>query len=99
MIRRPPRSTLFPYTTLSRPPWIWPLCAPSSNRKPASSTGGRSRNSRVIRNLKNCCIGNFLDRRPRDGTTAPVERSGEHTSELQSHNGIACPPLLAQQKQ
>src|SRR5215203_6759433 len=40
MIRRPPRSTLFPYTTLFRSPWPRPPpCSPSC---PCRSSGGRS---------------------------------------------------------
>src|ERR1051326_7333787 len=35
MIRRPPRSTLFPYTTLFRSDWAqWPVCAPQLRPKP-----------------------------------------------------------------
>src|SRR2546422_8605588 len=42
MIRRPPRSTLFPYTTLFRSAWVWGRCSascsrPSRARRPAPS--------------------------------------------------------------
>src|SRR3989442_1980212 len=37
MIRRPPRSTLFPYTTLFRSPCPRPTCAGRSNGAPTSS--------------------------------------------------------------
>src|SRR5690349_24063111 len=50
MIRRPPRSTLFPYTTLFRswhrspPPWssAWARCSTPSSARPARSTSHRS---------------------------------------------------------
>src|SRR5438093_3129147 len=41
MIRRPPRSTLFPYTTLFRPPPS-PARRPSSRRRPRTRRGGRA---------------------------------------------------------
>src|SRR3990172_2349283 len=37
MIRRPPRSTLFPYTTLFRSPWSCPTPCASSSRRTAAS--------------------------------------------------------------
>src|SRR5690348_18190833 len=44
MIRRPPRSTLFPYTTLfrSRSPTRWYTWSPSSPNRPSRSRMGRS---------------------------------------------------------
>src|SRR6478672_7970599 len=38
MIRRPPRSTLFPYTTLFRSTRLTPLARPARNRRASSST-------------------------------------------------------------
>src|SRR6266508_5299424 len=62
MIRRPPRSTLFPYTTLFRSPvwrlWIKPM-------------------------IPNGCA---------------VDRSEEHTSELQSRGHLVCRLLLEKKK-
>src|SRR2546425_9480513 len=43
MIRRPPRSTLFPYTTLFRSPVA--KCAPASRGVPAGSQGRRTRDT------------------------------------------------------
>src|SRR2546429_2897387 len=39
MIRRPPRSTLFPYTTLFRSPWNFPLLMAAWKLGPALTTG------------------------------------------------------------
>src|SRR2546428_6968115 len=73
MIRRPPRSTLFPYTTLFR------SMLPA--RSIASSEGGNTGVS----------IGGYYpDRSP----FIFVERSEEHTSELQSRSDLVCRLLL-----
>src|SRR5256885_10023579 len=88
MIRRPPRSTLFPYTTLFR----------SLERR--GERGGESRRRRV-RRQQQPLIGPQPQRRPislgrrpagpgRDGET----RSEEHTSELQSPCNLVCRLLL-----
>src|SRR2546423_5458489 len=45
MIRRPPRSTLFPYTTLFRSRWRAP-CGGHGRPVPPSTSGGRSSGSR-----------------------------------------------------
>src|SRR6185312_16509186 len=66
MIRRPPRSTLFPYTTLFRSP----------------------------------AVSRFRTRRPELPTPpfASLQRSEEHTSELQSRSDIVCRLLLEKKK-
>src|SRR2546426_3171579 len=46
MIRRPPRSTLFPYTTLFRSPWTLPV-SPPRGPSPPGSFPGRHRAQRV----------------------------------------------------
>src|SRR3712207_7094440 len=81
MIRRPPRSTLFPYTTLfrSRPP------PPSVQQRSGSLVG----DERVISgSLKVGAIILFVVL----GTL--VMRSEEHTSELQSRQYLVCRLLL-----
>src|SRR5260221_9209850 len=82
MIRRPPRSTLFPYTTLFRSVsfmgWF-EACLVQ-----ASSNGALRFVFFVLR----------LDRR---AGLFPV-RSEEHTSELQSHSDIVCRLLLEKKK-
>src|SRR5256885_6821377 len=79
MIRRPPRSTLFPYTTLFRSGkyfYVW-LDAPVG----------------YLASLKN-----LLDRRGEDYEAymadPTLERSEEHTSELQSPCNLVCRLLL-----
>src|SRR2546430_5599449 len=87
MIRRPPRSTLFPYTTLfrSRQPIVEPrrrLHAPTLSL----SVQGRGE----------CPV---PSRRPRpERRLARSERSEEHTSELQSQSNLVCRLLLEKKK-
>src|SRR2546430_11269948 len=83
MIRRPPRSTLFPYTTLFRScAYSWWLShdwcvtldrARGCSQTPAASSGGKLRPH---------------------GT----RRSEEHTSELQSQSNLVCRLLLEKKK-
>src|SRR3712207_7824999 len=96
MIRRPPRSTLFPYTTLFRSP-----STSSVSRLPAKMPPLR---------LKLRCRSSELDANPgprlHDGlrlfALRPEERagdrSGEHTSELQSRQYLVCRLLLEKKK-
>src|SRR3712207_8064256 len=87
MIRRPPRSTLFPYTTLFRSP---PSHGASARRleahAPASPCRGYPR-SRVRSELERGL--RVLVATPHLGT-----RSEEHTSELQSRQYLVCRLLL-----
>src|SRR5256885_4979868 len=86
MIRRPPRSTLFPYTTLFRSYKI-PQPFHTAQRGPSSLANYES--YQIIatpRPLKNT---SFRNRGP---TTYP--RSEEHTSELQSPCNLVCRLLL-----
>src|SRR5258706_9675465 len=84
MIRRPPRSTLFPYTTLfrSRP---HQTCQRSARLGPVL-TGHRNR---AALRLRSCAD---RRRRQRGG------RSEEHTSELQSLTNLVCRLLLEKKK-
>src|SRR3712207_7800373 len=96
MIRRPPRSTLFPYTTLFR---SQERCTACANYLHAASdlgprTGLRSPRYRVYRrnDLGSCDVkGELL--RPKKQT-----RSEEHTSELQSRQYLVCRLLLEKKK-
>src|SRR2546425_4668696 len=87
MIRRPPRSTLFPYTTLFRSRGrLWrPLVIPFSNCGSLSNCG-RSQNSDGGR------------ARPAPAASAAFPRSEEHTSELQSLAYLVCRLLLEKKK-
>src|SRR5260370_31574968 len=87
MIRRPPRSTLFPYTTLFRSPTTHPSTAGQRGCHRCSS-GRRTRrgsNRRPNRSELRTSHPLLLGRR---------FRSEEHTSELQSHLNIVCSLLL-----
>src|SRR5260370_32624068 len=87
MIRRPPRSTLFPYTTLFRSnysPRLRPA-APRPNRR-CSARAPESRRSAVRSPAT-----------PRLWRTSAT-RSEEHTSELQSHLNLVCRLLLEKKK-
>src|SRR2546427_7538311 len=88
MIRRPPRSTLFPYTTLFRS---------LHGRDP----GGREGGERVHRGPPPALLlpaGNGRSAgRPRAGGGAAL-RSEEHTSELQSQSNLVCRLLLEKKK-
>src|SRR5260370_27095732 len=95
MIRRPPRSTLFPYTTLFRsvsdmetpllnqsPPSVGDLCAAHQRR--LLDVVVRENLLQAL-DLRNVVIGN-------------IGRSEEHTSELQSHLNLVCRLLLEKKK-
>src|SRR3712207_7250911 len=85
MIRRPPRSTLFPYTTLFR-------SAPPS----CSTASGPSRR----RTRRGCSCWRWSRTRPRGRRTHDERRgSEEHTSELQSRQYLVCRLLLEKKKQ
>src|SRR2546430_8974417 len=90
MIRRPPRSTLFPYTTLFRSHALMLLTL-------------------VVESFDTCArkwppcyalisTGRFEGRSMRDHQNGPVERSEEHTSELQSQSNLVCRLLLEKKK-
>src|SRR3712207_8711888 len=87
MIRRPPRSTLFPYTTLFR-------SARGRPQRPATAAaqgvrqGARAPSGPAVH-----------DRRLRDGPLRlAAHRSEEHTSELQSRQYLVCRLLLEKKK-
>src|SRR2546426_6710532 len=81
MIRRPPRSTLFPYTTLFRSDGD--LAAGGVRVADAGGGGGDLADPR--------------EQRARRGGEA-VDRSEEHTSELQSPCNLVCRLLLEKKK-
>src|SRR2546427_8277146 len=85
MIRRPPRSTLFPYTTLFRSPFppralVAALAAvlPTLASVPALAQQAAS---------------------PSQSPDVPEARSEEHTSELQSQSNLVCRLLLEKKNQ
>src|SRR3712207_7360716 len=93
MIRRPPRSTLFPYTTLFRSEdlaavGLRPLLGGEDERRRAVVHRGRV--ARGVRAL--------LADEPRKAREALERRSEEHTSELQSRQYLVCRLLLEKKK-
>src|SRR4051812_49603544 len=97
MIRRPPRSTLFPYTTLFRssvedrhPQPTSEFTQVYAKLKPGASAAHWDDRLRA-----------FADRHYRAPDGGPVlgrYRSEEHTSELQSHVNLVCRLLLEKKK-
>src|SRR5206468_7239367 len=90
--RRPPSSTLFPYTTLFRSrsePHL--RRAPS---RPASSSARVPRRGRP----SSLCLCRCARSRPRPHRSR-CSRSEEHTSELQSRSDLVCRLLLEKKKQ
>src|SRR3712207_8747195 len=97
MIRRPPRSTLFPYTTLFRSEGDGQ--AEGVGRAPLRRGQGLARTEQVPapRALEGERRGPAGRDRPEPQTAAP-ERSEEHTSELQSRQYLVCRLLLEKKK-
>src|SRR3712207_7576548 len=92
MIRRPPRSTLFPYTTLFRSvPQRLALHSAVTSWKLMRTRVGRSRD----RAAPSPSTG-FMH--PTSTLGAPRSRSEEHTSELQSRQYLVCRLLLEKKK-
>src|SRR3712207_7232456 len=91
MIRRPPRSTLFPYTTLFR-----------SQAAKLQAEGGRAFVSQALRPYVSAALAEQDPSRPTlivagDDKQAR-DRSEEHTSELQSRQYLVCRLLLEKKK-
>src|SRR3989454_4148384 len=98
MIRRPPRSTLFPYTTLFRSNnTVYAVIAISDPIKPTAKD--------AIRHLKQLGLAVIMvSGDSKKGAEAvaqevAIERSEEHTSELQSPCNLVCRLLLEKKKQ
>src|SRR5690348_18224943 len=97
MLRRPPRSTLFPYTTLFRS---------RAHEEPAEVVGHLSHvlaSAKQAQPLLSAFGQDFLDRVPKELLLAgefvhDQQRSEEHTSELQSPVHLVCRLLLEKKK-
>src|SRR5436190_8741641 len=83
MIRRPPRSTLFPYTTLFR----------SFDARMACAKRWQHRLDH-----EGQCGSRHGETQPAHGLAGLPFRSEEHTSELQSHSDLVCRLLLEKKK-
>src|SRR3712207_7969303 len=98
MIRRPPRSTLFPYTTLFRSSAFTagrPLRHNSSFR--FCFAAGAPHIEPILQTAR--ASGTYkTETKPVSGTISSVGRSEEHTSELQSRQYLVCRLLLEKKK-
>src|SRR3712207_7381704 len=83
MIRRPPRSTLFPYTTLFRSRRVGQPGARATPEQAAADPGRAHRQAAAEQE---------------GAVAAPGARSEEHTSELQSRQYLVCRLLLEKKK-
>src|SRR2546426_7610892 len=100
MIRRPPRSTLFPYTTLFRSPPGQGSQAPRLDARRAGRADGSS-NFRLAARGEASRPEETLGAKRGDGTGSVGPggvRSEEHTSELQSPCNLVCRLLLEKKK-
>src|SRR5260370_20456110 len=91
MIRRPPRSTLFPYTTLFRSQNAGKLVCRAVRHgiEPGGCLVGARAGNRRLQQVHEL-LGSEERLRPRK----TQHRSEEHTSELQSHLNLVCRLLL-----
>src|SRR3712207_7070434 len=96
MIRRPPRSTLFPYTTLFRS---------RAHRRPGAAEAAGTKPKRIDELVGRVNTGeervSIARMRSPQGWLEPgqrPERSEEHTSELQSRQYLVCRLLLEKKK-
>src|SRR3712207_7711490 len=89
MIRRPPRSTLFPYTTLFRSAsFSGVISCPYGNRLDRQASAG----------LSQLGSARYLATSRTSALPIPARRSEEHTSELQSRQYLVCRLLLEKKK-
>src|SRR5438477_8337267 len=87
MIRRPPRSTLFPYTTLFR-----------SAQPEGDGRGGGHHRELVVAHGNAEDFDRVAGEQLGQDARPCVDRSEEHTSELQSHVNLVCRLLLEKKK-
>src|SRR3989440_8606802 len=100
MIRRPPRSTLFPYTTLVRSVAWWRASWRPCKTVPVKCRRPRETESRAHSQLKLYGETRKMATKKSQRLLSPSglgskrERSEEHTSELQSRSDLVCRLLL-----
>src|SRR5260370_27491541 len=87
MIRRPPRSTLFPYTTLFR-------SLPSCRGSRVLLRFVRRESRSAVHAIQIACLACMIA----GCSVCNMSRSEEHTSELQSHLNLVCRLLLEKKK-
>src|SRR5689334_24079022 len=95
MIRRPPRSTLFPYTTLFRSP----ASSSSGRASIAARPSGKRPPSRGRASAASAISSRSISGQSAIERDEIADRSEEHTSELQSQFHLVCRLLLEKKKQ
>src|SRR5438067_10010118 len=90
VLRPPPRSTLFPYTTLFR--------SSGARKTQAEQDAARERVGRDLIQADSCLAGSGPDRGDWIVRVDMQHRSEEHTSELQSRFDLVCRLLLEKKK-
>src|SRR3712207_7259804 len=94
MIRRPPRSTLFPYTTLFRSHRARTAAADRATTSSPSTASASGSSCAGAHDTTSCSPGRY-----HASTPCPEhQRSEEHTSELQSRQYLVCRLLLEKKK-
>src|SRR2546430_7620145 len=96
MIRRPPRSTLFPYTTLFRSPLVYRQTIPV---RVVTKTFDFATAAAAIVAITKLVVKSELEKLeiiPEERLS--IQRSEEHTSELQSQSNLVCRLLLEKKK-
>src|SRR5690349_23491911 len=93
MIPRPPRSTLFPYTTLFRSCQVKQSTAECKDKERAVGQHRRPGRRPLL-----SCGRRTTDGAVREASCNVVVRSEEHTSELQSRRDLVCRLLLEKKK-
>src|SRR5256885_12881498 len=88
MIRRPPRSTLFPYTTLFRSPFV-------TAQRALAGFAGVQRRFQIRGRVAGVTVVDDYGHHPAE---IRATRSEEHTSELQSPCNLVCRLLLEKKK-
>src|SRR5690349_24214451 len=100
MIRRPPKSTLFPYTTLFRSLWLaYDAAGNQTCRYSGSLTSGACGGiSGSPAQLTYDPEGRLATWQSAPSSPTATDRSEEHTSELQSRRDLVCRLLLEKKK-
>src|SRR3712207_8098754 len=95
MIRRPPRSTLFPYTTLFRSSAVLPRSGGDEGRRPEDERQAETFATVGLAWLSRAQARARERQLARGATATPDDpRSEEHTSELQSRQYLVCRLLI-----
>src|SRR5690606_39599627 len=92
MMRRPPRSTLFPYTTLFRSHFF------IADRHDSRAAQGAHLLTQFLQYLQFACLRCAQQREAEVLRVLGYRRSEEHTSELQSRENLVCRLLLEKKK-